>query len=47
MCDLLWSDPSELNGRHPSKWGVSIEFGKDVSDWFLDENNLELLVWSH
>ena len=47
MCDMLWSDPTELSGRHPNKRGVSIEFGKDVSDRFLDENNLDLLVRSH
>ena len=47
MCDILWSDPSEKDGRHPSQRGVSIEFGKDVSDRFLDENGLDLLVRSH
>lgn len=47
MCDLLWSDPSPLDGKHPSKRGVSIEFGPDVSKKFLENNNLKLLVRSH
>ena len=24
MCECLWSDPSEINGRHPSKRGVGV-----------------------
>ncbi len=47
MCDILWSDPSPLDGKHPSKRGVSIEFGPDISKKFLDSNNLNLLVRSH
>jgi serine/threonine-protein phosphatase 5 len=47
MCDILWADPSPLDGKHPSKRGVSIEFGPDVSKKFLNDNNLELLVRSH
>ena len=47
MCDILWSDPSELPGRRPNKRGVSIEFGDDVAEKFLNENGLELLVRSH
>ena len=40
MCDLLWADPTKENGRHPSKRGISIGFGPDISAKFLDENNL-------
>lgn len=56
MTDMLWSDPTKLNGRHPSKRGISIMFGPDVTHNFLAENNLgkvhtykisELLVRSH
>jgi serine/threonine-protein phosphatase 5 len=47
MCDILWADPSPLDGKHPSKRGISIEFGPDVSKKFLTQNNLELLVRSH
>lgn len=37
---MLWSDPVKENGRHPSKRGVSIGFGPDVAQKFLQENNL-------
>jgi len=48
MCDLLWSDPlTSGTGRKPSKRGVGIGFGEDVTDRFLKENNLNLVVRSH
>ncbi|MEW5297871.1 MAG: hypothetical protein WDW36_001050 [Sanguina aurantia] len=47
MCDVLWSDPSPLPGRTPSKRGVGLSFGPDVTKQFLDANGLELLVRSH
>ena len=47
MCESLWSDPCNENGRHPSKRGVGISFGPDIAKKFLDNNNLELLVRSH
>jgi len=31
MCDLLWADPIPNNGRCPSKRGVSMGFGPDIS----------------
>ena len=40
MCELLWSDPHPQNGRHPSKRGVGVQFGPDVSHKFLDDNGL-------
>ena len=40
MCDCLWSDPTDMNGRHPSKRGISVMFGPDVTEKFLNENNL-------
>ncbi|ERN14145.1 serine/threonine-protein phosphatase 5 [Amborella trichopoda] len=47
MCELLWSDPQPGLGRGPSKRGVGLSFGEDVTKRFLQENNLELLVRSH
>ncbi|MDP2438112.1 MAG: PP5 family serine/threonine-protein phosphatase [archaeon] len=47
MCDLLWSDPMDENGRQPSKRGVGVQFGPDVTKRFLDENKLDILVRSH
>jgi serine/threonine-protein phosphatase 5 len=40
MCDLLWADPSNEQGRQQSKRGVSMQFGSDVSKKFLNENKL-------
>ena len=47
MCECLWSDPTDLNGRHPSKRGVGVQFGPDVAERFLDDNGLKMLVRSH
>lgn len=40
MCDLLWADPISLPGRQPSKRGVSMGFGPDISEKFLTANKL-------
>ncbi|XP_020088784.1 serine/threonine-protein phosphatase 5 [Ananas comosus] len=47
MCEILWSDPQPQPGRGPSKRGVGLSFGADVTKRFLQENNLELVVRSH
>ncbi|KAF4376529.1 hypothetical protein F8388_025400 [Cannabis sativa] len=47
MCELLWSDPQPSLGRGPSKRGVGLSFGGDVTKRFLQENNLDLVVRSH
>uniref|UniRef100_A0A7S2SJK7 protein-serine/threonine phosphatase n=1 Tax=Rhizochromulina marina TaxID=1034831 RepID=A0A7S2SJK7_9STRA len=47
MCDMLWSDPQEMVGRAPSKRGVSCMFGPDVTERFLEDNGLKLLIRSH
>ena len=47
FCEMLWSDPGELPGRHPSKRGVGVAFGADVTRSFLEANGLELVVRSH
>ncbi|KAG9288589.1 hypothetical protein G9A89_008461 [Geosiphon pyriformis] len=47
MCELLWSDPQEALGRSPSKRGVGIQFGPDITENFLKRNNLDLLIRSH
>ena len=47
MCELLWSDPAPELGRAPSKRGVGVAFGPDVTAAFLDANGLDLLVRSH
>ena len=47
MSDLLWSDPQPFPGKSPSKRGVGYAFGPDITEAFLDYNNLKLLVRSH
>ncbi|GMG98495.1 hypothetical protein Nepgr_000335 [Nepenthes gracilis] len=47
MCELLWSDPQPFPGRGPSKRGVGLSFGADVTKRFLQDNNLDLVVRSH
>ncbi|KAG5177330.1 serine/threonine-protein phosphatase 5 [Tribonema minus] len=47
MSDLMWSDPQPFEGRSPSKRGIGMSFGPDVTKAFLDGNGLELLVRSH
>lgn len=47
MCDLLWSDPQREPGRSPSKRGVGLSFGPDVTKRFLEHNNLDLVIRSH
>lgn len=47
MCEALWSDPQPSNGRAPSKRGIGVAFGPDVTRRFLNDNNLDLVVRSH
>jgi len=47
MSEILWSDPQPFPGRSPSKRGVGLSFGPDVTHRFLANNNLDLVVRSH
>lgn len=47
MCDLLWSDPQPNDGRAPSKRGVGVQFGPDITKNFLKLNNLDYIIRSH
>jgi serine/threonine-protein phosphatase 5 len=47
MCDLMWSDPQAPKGRSPSKRGIGLSFGPDVTDNFLETNHLKMVVRSH
>ncbi|CAI7811634.1 unnamed protein product [Closterium sp. NIES-54] len=44
MCEVLWSDPFSGQGRMPSKRGVGVAFGSDVTKRFLQDNKLDLVV---
>lgn len=47
MCELLWSDPQQWMGRGPSKRGVGIQFGPDVTEAFCNLNKLDYIIRSH
>jgi serine/threonine-protein phosphatase 5 len=47
MNDILWSDPMNGAGFAPSPRGVTVMFGGDVTERFLRENGLQLLIRSH
>ncbi|XP_076029442.1 protein phosphatase D3 [Oratosquilla oratoria] len=47
MCELLWSDPMPSLGRAPSKRGVGVQFGPDVTKKFLERNKLDYVIRSH
>ena len=47
MCELLWSDPQPESGRSLSKRGAGTQFGPDVTERFLEHNNLDLVIRSH
>jgi serine/threonine-protein phosphatase 5 len=47
MNEILWSDPFDGNGTQPSSRGAGVYYGQDVTEKFLKENNLKLLIRSH
>lgn len=47
MCDLLWSDPEEINGWGLSPRGAGFQFGADVVAKFLYDNNLSMIARAH
>ena len=47
MCELLWSDPQPALGRAPSKRGIGLQFGPDVTKAFCELNQLKCIIRSH
>ncbi|TBT98589.1 serine/threonine-protein phosphatase [Hamiltosporidium magnivora] len=48
LCDLLWSDPdSAVNGWGSNERGVSVTFGCDIVQEFLDKHELDLICRAH
>ena len=47
MMEMLWTDPQTQPGRGPSKRGVGLQFGPDVTKRFCEKNNLEAIIRSH
>ena len=47
MAEMMWADPISVRGRHPSKRGMGLSFGPDVTEKFLNYNDLQVVVRSH
>lgn len=47
MMEMLWTDPQTEPGRGPSKRGVGMQFGPDVTKRFCERNGLEAIIRSH
>jgi len=47
FCDLVWSDPEEVDGMTPSNRGAGYLFGASVVREFVEVNKLELISRSH
>ncbi|KAI0200380.1 putative serine/threonine protein phosphatase [Astrocystis sublimbata] len=47
MCDLLWSDPDEIDGWGLSPRGAGFLFGHDIVKTFNHRNDLSLIARAH
>lgn len=47
IMEMLWTDPQTAQGRGPSKRGVGMQFGPDVTKRFCETNGLEAIIRSH
>ncbi|KAI8841235.1 Metallo-dependent phosphatase-like protein [Chytridium lagenaria] len=47
MCDLLWSDPEDIEGWGLSPRGAGFLFGGDIVQNFIQSNNLEFIARAH
>ncbi|KAJ3132145.1 Serine/threonine-protein phosphatase 4 catalytic subunit [Physocladia obscura] len=47
MCDLLWSDPEEIEGWGLSPRGAGYLFGGDIVNQFVHTNKLDLIARAH
>lgn len=45
--ELLWTDPQTQNGRSPSKRGLGIQFGPDITERFCLTNKIRKVLRSH
>lgn len=47
MMELLWTDPAPFPGLSPSKRGVGVSFGPDITKRFCERNGLKAVIRSH
>ena len=44
MCEFFWSNPNDVRGWSISRRGPGYSFGWDITDRFMRDNGLELVV---
>ena len=47
MCDLMWSDPEDMDGWSISSRGAGYMFGRDAVAHFSETNGIELIARAH
>ncbi|KZT38103.1 serine/threonine specific protein phosphatase [Sistotremastrum suecicum HHB10207 ss-3] len=47
MCDLLWSDPDDIQGWGLSPRGAGFLFGSDIVKGFAQNNDIDLIARAH
>ncbi|GAA5992906.1 hypothetical protein JCM10908_001399 [Rhodotorula pacifica] len=47
MCEMLWTDPQDAEGRGPSKRGVGLGFGPDVTRRWTELNEVTAVIRAH
>lgn len=47
LCDLLWSDPDNVQGWCTNDRGVSFTFGSDIVENFCDKHDIDLICRAH
>ncbi|KAK9451991.1 Metallo-dependent phosphatase-like protein [Limtongia smithiae] len=47
MMEMLWTDPQPEPGRGPSKRGIGLQFGPDITKRFCEKNKLMAVIRSH
>jgi len=47
MCEMLWCDPQDAPGRGPSKRGVGLGFGPDITRKWTESNEVTAVIRSH
>ncbi|KAI0978051.1 hypothetical protein GJ496_007732 [Pomphorhynchus laevis] len=47
ITDILWFDPCQEIRRHPSRRGLGLQFGPDVTGKFCKKDKLKYIIRSH
>lgn len=47
LCDMMWSDPQDIEEWETNTRGVGWYFGKNPTEMFLTRNNLVMIARAH